>query len=91
MFGIFRSSKEVESTTLSESLDRYLKEVSANKKWAYQETRRIESHILGKRFLATAQEKGIVLNSGMNQSALSNHSQKRNRHSFPFSTIVVKK
>ena len=41
--GVFVSRKEAENTTLSEALDRYLKEVTENKKGIYQETRRIEN------------------------------------------------
>ena len=61
--GVFVSRKEAENTTLSETLDRYLKEITANKKGSYQETRRIKNlkaHTLGKRFLATIQGKDIA-------------------------------
>ena len=61
--GVFVSRKEAENTTLEEALTRYQKEISENKKGAYQESRRIENfknHKIGKRFLATIQGKTIA-------------------------------
>ena len=61
--GVFVSRKEAESTTLSEALDRYEREVSSTKKGYLQEKKRIrawKSHPLGKRFLATIQGKDIA-------------------------------
>jgi len=61
--GVFVSRKEAESTTLSEALDRYKKEVADLKKGAYQESRRIEylkNHKLSKRFLASILGKDIA-------------------------------
>ncbi|EAY56644.1 MAG: probable phage integrase [Leptospirillum rubarum] len=62
--GIIVSRKEVESTTLSEALDRYEREVSSIKKGYLQEKKRIrasKSHPLGKRFLASIQGKDFAL------------------------------
>jgi hypothetical protein len=61
--GAFVSRKEAENTTLEETLTRYQKEISENKKGAYQESRRIETfknHKIGKRFLSTIQGKTIA-------------------------------
>ena len=61
--GHFVSRKEAESTTLSEALDRYNKEITGKKRGAYQESRRIEllkGHKLGNRFLASIQGKDIA-------------------------------
>ena len=62
--GVFISRKEAESTTLSEALDRYEREVSSTKKGHLQEKKRIrawKSHSLGKRFLASIQGKDFAL------------------------------
>ena len=62
--GVFFSRKEAESTTLSEALDRYEREVSSTKKGYLQEKKRIrawKSHPLGKRFLASIQGKDFAL------------------------------
>ncbi len=62
--GVFVSRKEAESTTLSEALDRYEREVSSTKKGHRQEKKRIrswKSHPLGKRFLASIQGKDFAL------------------------------
>ncbi len=62
--GVYISRKEAESTTLSEALDRYEREVSSNKKGHLQEKKRIrawKSHPLGKRFLASIQGKDFAL------------------------------
>ena len=61
--GVFFSRKEAESTTLSEALDRYEREISSIKKGYLQEKKRIRSwktHPLAKRFLATIQGKDIA-------------------------------
>ncbi len=62
--GIYVSRKEAESTTLSEALDRYEREVSSTKKGHLQEKKRIrvwKSNPLGKRFLASIQGKDFAL------------------------------
>ena len=54
--GVFLSRKEAESTTLSESLDRYEREISSSKKGHRREKTRIsvwKTHPLAKRFLAS--------------------------------------
>lgn len=54
--GIFTSRKEAESTTLTEALDRYAREVTPHKKGASQELGRIakwKKHPLSNAFLAT--------------------------------------
>ncbi|MHB8544253.1 MAG: tyrosine-type recombinase/integrase [Leptospirales bacterium] len=61
--GIFVSQKEAESTTLSDALDRYEREISSSKKGHLQEKKRIrtwKSHPLAKRFLASIQGKDIA-------------------------------
>ena len=61
--GVYFSQKEAESTTLSEALDRYEREISSIKKGYQQEKKRIRSwkaHPLAKRFLATIQGKDIA-------------------------------
>ena len=61
--GVFVSQKEAESTTLTEALERYEREVSSAKKGYPQEKKRIrtwKSHPLAKRFLATIQGKDIA-------------------------------
>ncbi len=61
--GVYFSRKESESTTLSEALDRYEREISSIKKGHPQEKKRIRSwkvHPLAKRFLATIQGKDIA-------------------------------
>ncbi len=61
--GVFFSRKEAESTTLSDALDRYEREISSIKKGHLQEKKRIRSwktHPLAKRFLATIQGKDIA-------------------------------
>ena len=61
--GVYFSRKEAESTTLSEALDRYEREISSLKKGYLQEKKRIRSwkaHPLAKRFLATIQGKDIA-------------------------------
>ncbi|MGV1101067.1 site-specific integrase [Thiovibrio sp. JS02] len=54
--GLFVCRKEAESTTLSEALDRYAREITVNKKGAPQELQRIQSwkrHPLSLRFMAS--------------------------------------
>ena len=61
--GIFVSRKEAESTTLSEALDRYEREVIPSKKGAIQERMRIRiwtRHPLSKRSMAALQGKDIA-------------------------------
>ncbi len=61
--GVYFSRKEAESTTLSEALDRYEREISSIKKGHLQEKKRIrswKSHPLAKRFLSTVQGKDIA-------------------------------
>ena len=62
--GVFVSRKETESTTLSEALDRYEREVIPAKKGAKQESMRIriwKRSILAKRSLASIQGKDIAV------------------------------
>ncbi|MHB8543868.1 MAG: site-specific integrase [Leptospirales bacterium] len=61
--GIFVSRKEAESTTLSEALDRYEREVIPAKKGAVQESMRIriwKRHPLAHRFIASIHGKDIA-------------------------------
>jgi integrase len=61
--GSYVSRKEAETTTLSEALDRYEREISSIKKGHLQEKKRIRAwklHPLAKRFLATIQGKDIA-------------------------------
>jgi len=54
--GVFVSRREAENTTLGEALDRYLREITPEKKGAQQEQSRIEAwkrHHLAQRYLAT--------------------------------------
>lgn len=61
--GLFVSRREAESTTLSEALDRYSREVTSRKKGVIQEMCRIEhwkAQSLAKRYLATIRSADIA-------------------------------
>lgn len=61
--GVFVSRAEAESTTLSEALDRYLREITPHKKGAKQETLRInrwKKHPLAERYIASIRGSDIA-------------------------------